>query len=137
MAYNLKFSRFQTTKNKQKRFFIVIKFSADKVKTIFLKHKNLANKVLVSQVQKTGKSDLFCQNFKTDFLAKILTKIERKTRVIFPKARLEFSKSGIEISKSRIEKIKSRFFLEKINEKIEKNSEKFDKIKDFFGKNRA
>ena len=31
--------------------------------------------LFVFQVQKTGKSDLFCQNFKTDFLAKILTKI--------------------------------------------------------------
>ena len=96
-------------------------------------HKKLANKVLVFQVQKIGKSDLFCQNLKTDFLAKILTKIERnqgqffrKSDFILRKARLEISKSGIEISKSRIEKIKSRFFLEK-------NSETIAKHKDFFG----
>ena len=56
--------------------FLKFKFSICKSITNFLKHKNLANKVLVFQVQKTGKSDLFCQNFKTDFLAKILTKID-------------------------------------------------------------
>ena len=91
---------------------------------------------MVFQVQKTGKSDLFCQNFKTDFLAKILTKIERnqgqffrKSDFILRKARLEISKSGIEISKSRIEKIKSRFFFEKNSEKIAKNKDFFGKIK--------
>ena len=100
-------------------------------------HKKLANKVLVFQVQKTGKSDLFCQNFKTDFLAKILTKIERNQGQFFRKSDFILRKARLEISKSRIEKIKSRFFLEKINEKIEKNSEKFGKNKDFFGKNQA
>ena len=51
-------------------------FQHTKLKQFFLKHKNLANKVLVLQKQKIGKSDLFCQNFKTDFLAKFLTKID-------------------------------------------------------------
>ena len=91
---------------------------------------------MVFQVQKTGKSDLFCQNFKTDFLAKILTKIERnqgqffrKSDFILRKARLEISKSEIEKIKSGFQKIKSRFFLEKNSEKIAKNKDFFGKIK--------
>ena len=45
---DLKFSRFQDTKNKQKRFFMSLKFTTAKIEKVFLSTKDCSRKVKLS-----------------------------------------------------------------------------------------
>jgi hypothetical protein len=92
----MKFCRFHITKNKQKRFFKSLKFRLAKVQQIFKKKKK-------NQIKFLRENTFILRKFHFAKKSSSLTKIERKTRVIFPKARLEISKARLKFSKARLE----------------------------------